>query len=118
MQKTILNQEIIVAVLLFLKYPRDRYWAKMYYQIQQHPSLNQNHNNRYPDAIFQEGIQEAWATFSKSQIQKIFSRCEAQDIEIYIENSDRLVSELIKYLNTVIRNKTIDIWRKETYLVA
>jgi hypothetical protein len=118
MHQITLNKTIMAEILLLLRTGDRHHWEKMYHLFQQHPSLNLNRNHRYPDELFREGTQEAWATFSQAQIQKILSRCEMRGIEICLENADRLVPELVKHLNTVIRNKTIDIWRKETYLVA
>lgn len=94
-----------------------RHWTRMYRSIRQHPRYR-SRSNRFPDELFQEGLNSAWAEFNQEKIKGILHRLEGEGIEITVENSDRIVPVLIHYFNRMAHNQTISIWRKESYLVA
>ena len=83
-----------------------------------HPKLYRNQNYKYPTELFREGFNMAWAEFNQNKIQTIINNLEKQGIEINISNANYIISYLIRYFNRMAINKTVDIWRKETYIAA
>lgn len=118
MEKQNLNTQITKNVILLNNNVNrddrqyDRQWTQIYRLMQSHPALYRNQNHRYPDELFKEGVNMAWAKFDRAKITKILKQ---RKIAISIENSDRIVSALITYFNQMAIGHTIDIWRKETY---
>jgi hemolysin-activating ACP:hemolysin acyltransferase len=115
------NQEILKSIIDLVNNKTDhkhRNWTKMYRLMQQHPKLYRNQNQRYPQELFREGANMAWASFNQRRIQEILQNLEQDGIEITLTNANRIISALILYLNRMAINQTISIWRKETYLVA
>lgn len=115
-----LNQEILEAIILVVntKDNRHRHWTKMYKLMLKHPQLYVNQDHKFPNELFQEGFNMAWAEFNQEKIKSILYSLEKKGITISITNANTIISYLIAYLNRMTKNKTIDIWRKETYIAA
>ncbi len=114
MTSTNLNQEIMLALLQYHKNSGDRQFTRFYRLINQHPNLNHNSGGRYLPELFKEGVQEAWLIFYCRNLSNILEKLEAEGIVIAPENATVIVNRIIQHLNLLIRNKNVDLWRKET----
>ncbi|OKH17127.1 hypothetical protein [[Limnothrix rosea] IAM M-220] len=115
---TDLNQEIIVALVHYQQNSGDRHFTRLYRLINQHPQLNRNQSKRYHPELFQEAVQEAWLVFYRKNLRNLLNKLETQGTAIAPENAAIIVIRIIKELNILIRNKNVDLWRKETIPIA
>jgi hypothetical protein len=114
MSQTQLDKKIIAALLRYLYDKGDRHFSQLYRLINKHPKLNRNQRKHYSQAFFEEATQEAWLVFYYKNLQTLLKKLEAQGTAIAPENANIIVTRIIKELNILIRNKNVDIWRKET----
>ncbi|MGB2926452.1 MAG: hypothetical protein WBB82_14210 [Limnothrix sp.] len=108
------NQEILAALLRYSNQPSDRHFERLYRLINQHPKLNRNQRNRYRQEIFEEAVQEAWLIFYRKNLKALLKKLEVEGTAIVPENATIIVTCLVKHLNRLIRNKNVDLYRKET----
>lgn len=110
-----LDQQIMAALLRYLAQPGDRHFTRLYRLIEKHPQLNRNQRQHYHQELFKEAVQEAWLILYQRNLQHLLHKLEIESTAIAPENATKIVTAIIKHLNRLIRNKNVDLYRKETY---
>ncbi|NJN73349.1 MAG: hypothetical protein HC799_11355 [Limnothrix sp. RL_2_0] len=113
-----LNHKIFVALAHYQDQPSDRHFTRFYSLINQHPKLNKNQSQRYHRELFKEAVQEAWLIFYRKNLQALLKKLKSEGVAIAPENANLITSRIIQHLNLLIRNKNVDLWRKETIPIA